>query len=167
MNLSIYLHHVRNPSVTGIHSRIANPTVFIFGEALNSSAQRTLQVQEGPTTATSINRNVILNFTSDAGNFRSISPVPSGQDDPSKIKQIPTTLFQIEQPLPLGLSITEPITSLSRKFRNLSRVCREKETSIVFIPCGHKLVCVKCSAGLSNCPRCNKSIKRFVETFAI
>ncbi|KAM5183691.1 baculoviral IAP repeat-containing protein 3 isoform 1-T2 [Callospermophilus lateralis] len=45
------------------------------------------------------------------------------------------------------------------------KVCMDKEVSIVFIPCGHLVVCKDCAPSLRKCPICRGTIKGTVRTF--
>lgn len=45
------------------------------------------------------------------------------------------------------------------------KVCMDKEVCIVFIPCGHLVVCRDCAPSLRKCPICRGTIKGTVRTF--
>ncbi|XP_019724066.1 baculoviral IAP repeat-containing protein 7 [Hippocampus comes] len=45
------------------------------------------------------------------------------------------------------------------------KVCMDKLVSIVFIPCGHLVVCGDCAASLRHCPICRAIIRGSVRTF--
>ncbi|XP_027270973.1 baculoviral IAP repeat-containing protein 3 isoform X1 [Cricetulus griseus] len=45
------------------------------------------------------------------------------------------------------------------------KVCMDREVSIVFIPCGHLVVCKDCAPSLRKCPICRGTIKGTVRTF--
>nr|XP_045000970.1 baculoviral IAP repeat-containing protein 3 isoform X2 [Jaculus jaculus] len=45
------------------------------------------------------------------------------------------------------------------------KVCMDREVSIVFIPCGHLVVCKDCAPSLRKCPICRSTIKGTVRTF--
>ncbi|XP_008048328.1 baculoviral IAP repeat-containing protein 3 [Carlito syrichta] len=45
------------------------------------------------------------------------------------------------------------------------KVCMDQEVSIVFIPCGHLVVCKDCASSLRKCPICRGTIKGTVRTF--
>ncbi|XP_023565271.1 baculoviral IAP repeat-containing protein 3 isoform X2 [Octodon degus] len=45
------------------------------------------------------------------------------------------------------------------------KVCMDKEVSVVFIPCGHLVVCRDCAPSLRKCPICRSTIKGTVRTF--
>ena len=45
------------------------------------------------------------------------------------------------------------------------QVCLDEDVSVVFLPCGHQIVCTSCNQlhqdkGVSNCPFCRSPIKR-------
>uniref|UniRef100_A0A8C9X993 Baculoviral IAP repeat containing 2 n=1 Tax=Sander lucioperca TaxID=283035 RepID=A0A8C9X993_SANLU len=44
-------------------------------------------------------------------------------------------------------------------------VCMDKEVNIVFIPCGHLVVCKECAPSLRKCPICRALVKGTVRTF--
>ncbi|XP_029973630.1 baculoviral IAP repeat-containing protein 7 [Salarias fasciatus] len=45
------------------------------------------------------------------------------------------------------------------------KVCMDKQVSIVFIPCGHLVVCGDCAASLRHCPICRAVIRGSVRAF--
>nr|XP_025862532.1 baculoviral IAP repeat-containing protein 3 [Vulpes vulpes]XP_025862534.1 baculoviral IAP repeat-containing protein 3 [Vulpes vulpes]XP_025862535.1 baculoviral IAP repeat-containing protein 3 [Vulpes vulpes] len=45
------------------------------------------------------------------------------------------------------------------------KVCMDKEVSIVFIPCGHLVVCRDCAPSLRRCPICRGTVRGTVRTF--
>ncbi|XP_034521533.1 baculoviral IAP repeat-containing protein 3 isoform X2 [Ailuropoda melanoleuca] len=45
------------------------------------------------------------------------------------------------------------------------KVCMDREVSIVFIPCGHLVVCRDCAPSLRRCPICRAAVKGIVRTF--
>ncbi|CAL8259026.1 baculoviral IAP repeat-containing protein 7 [Gadus morhua] len=45
------------------------------------------------------------------------------------------------------------------------KVCMDKPVSIVFIPCGHLVVCSDCATSLRHCPICRASIRGSVRAF--
>ncbi|XDV26314.1 hypothetical protein PO909_030062 [Leuciscus waleckii] len=45
------------------------------------------------------------------------------------------------------------------------KVCMDKEVNIVFIPCGHLVVCKECAPSLHKCPICRGLVKGAVRTF--
>jgi len=55
----------------------------------------------------------------------------------------------------------------NRKLRDarLCRVCMDKETNTVFLPCGHFVCCETCAKSLSECPICRDVIRGTVRTF--
>ncbi|XP_014425935.1 baculoviral IAP repeat-containing protein 2 [Pelodiscus sinensis] len=63
----------------------------------------------------------------------------------------------------LGLPIEEQLRRLQEE--RTCKVCMDKEVSIVFIPCGHLVVCKECAPSLRKCPICRGTIKGTVRTF--
>ena len=45
------------------------------------------------------------------------------------------------------------------------KLCTLEEAIIVFIPCGHLLVCKYCAASLTDCPICRVKINEFVKVY--
>ncbi|CAM9790073.1 unnamed protein product [Lampetra planeri] len=45
------------------------------------------------------------------------------------------------------------------------KVCMDKEVSVVFIPCGHLVVCRDCASSLRKCPICRAVVRGTVRTF--
>lgn len=62
-----------------------------------------------------------------------------------------------------GLSLEEQLRRLQEE--RTCKVCMDKEVSIVFIPCGHLVVCQECAPALRKCPICRGIIKGTVRTF--
>ncbi|XP_074160513.1 putative inhibitor of apoptosis isoform X1 [Sminthopsis crassicaudata] len=61
------------------------------------------------------------------------------------------------------LSVEEQLRRLQEE--RTCKVCMDKEVSVVFIPCGHLVVCKECSPSLRKCPICRSTIKGTVRTF--
>uniref|UniRef100_A0A5F8H3Q1 Baculoviral IAP repeat containing 2 n=1 Tax=Monodelphis domestica TaxID=13616 RepID=A0A5F8H3Q1_MONDO len=62
-----------------------------------------------------------------------------------------------------GLPMEEQLRRLQEE--RTCKVCMDKEVSIVFIPCGHLVVCKECAPSLRKCPICRGIIKGTVRTF--
>uniref|UniRef100_A0A8C6QV16 RING-type E3 ubiquitin transferase n=1 Tax=Nannospalax galili TaxID=1026970 RepID=A0A8C6QV16_NANGA len=62
-----------------------------------------------------------------------------------------------------GLSLEEQLRRLQEE--RTCKVCMDREVSIVFIPCGHLVVCQECAPSLRKCPICRGIIKGTVRTF--
>ncbi|EPY79957.1 baculoviral IAP repeat-containing protein 2 isoform 1 [Camelus ferus] len=62
-----------------------------------------------------------------------------------------------------GLSLEEQLRRLQEE--RTCKVCMDKEVSVVFIPCGHLVVCQECAPSLRKCPICRGIIKGTVRTF--
>ncbi|XP_078426952.1 baculoviral IAP repeat-containing protein 8-like [Cetorhinus maximus] len=62
-----------------------------------------------------------------------------------------------------SLSAEEQLRQL--KNERTCKVCLDKEVSIVFIPCGHLVVCRDCAPNLQNCPICRALIRGSVRAF--
>ncbi|TEA33823.1 hypothetical protein DBR06_SOUSAS16710007, partial [Sousa chinensis] len=62
-----------------------------------------------------------------------------------------------------GLSLEEQLRRLQEE--RTCKVCMDKEVSIVFIPCGHLVVCQECAPSLRKCPIFRGIIKSTVCTF--
>ncbi|XP_044297879.1 putative inhibitor of apoptosis [Varanus komodoensis] len=62
-----------------------------------------------------------------------------------------------------GLPMEEQLRRLQEE--RTCKVCMDKEVSIVFIPCGHLVVCKDCAPSLRKCPICRGTIKGTVRTF--
>eukprot|EP00062_Callorhinchus_milii_P004742 gi/632943727/ref/XP_007887106.1/ PREDICTED: baculoviral IAP repeat-containing protein 7-like [Callorhinchus milii] len=66
-------------------------------------------------------------------------------------------------PTQRGLSAEEQLRRL--KEERTCKVCMDKEVSIVFIPCGHLVVCGDCAPNLRRCPICRALIRGSVRAF--
>lgn len=47
----------------------------------------------------------------------------------------------------------------------MCKVCMDNQVSIVFVPCGHLVVCLECAPSLTQCPICRTPIRGTVRTF--
>ncbi|XP_048839616.1 baculoviral IAP repeat-containing protein 7 isoform X3 [Brienomyrus brachyistius] len=61
------------------------------------------------------------------------------------------------------LSAEEQLRQLQEE--RTCKVCMDKLVSMVFIPCGHLVVCTDCAASLRNCPICRAIIRGSVRAF--
>uniref|UniRef100_A0A452TW67 Baculoviral IAP repeat-containing protein 3-like n=1 Tax=Ursus maritimus TaxID=29073 RepID=A0A452TW67_URSMA len=61
------------------------------------------------------------------------------------------------------LSLEEQLRRLQEE--RTCKVCMDREVSIVFIPCGHLVVCRDCAPSLRRCPICRAAVKGIVRTF--
>ncbi|KAG2461468.1 BIR7A protein, partial [Polypterus senegalus] len=62
-----------------------------------------------------------------------------------------------------GLSQEEQLRQLQEE--RTCKVCMDKVVSIVFVPCGHLVVCTDCATSLRNCPICRAVIRGSVRAF--
>ncbi|XP_043547057.1 baculoviral IAP repeat-containing protein 2 [Chiloscyllium plagiosum] len=63
----------------------------------------------------------------------------------------------------MGLTMEEQLRRLQEE--RTCKVCMDKEVSVVFIMCGHLVVCTDCAPSLRKCPICRGTIKGTVRTF--
>uniref|UniRef100_A0A2K6EMZ3 Baculoviral IAP repeat containing 3 n=1 Tax=Propithecus coquereli TaxID=379532 RepID=A0A2K6EMZ3_PROCO len=77
----------------------------------------------------------------------------------SSLQESDPTLYQHLFDLPME----EQLRRLQEE--RTCKVCMDKEVSIVFIPCGHLVVCKDCAPSLRKCPICRGTIKGTVRTF--
>ncbi|CAM5095569.1 unnamed protein product [Natator depressus] len=63
----------------------------------------------------------------------------------------------------LPLSTEEQLRRLQEE--RMCKVCMDKDVSVVFVPCGHLVVCVECAPSLRRCPICRAVIRGSVRTF--
>ncbi|XP_044840639.1 baculoviral IAP repeat-containing protein 7 isoform X3 [Mauremys mutica] len=61
------------------------------------------------------------------------------------------------------LSTEEKLRRLQEE--RMCKVCMDKDVSIVFVPCGHLVVCAECAPSLRRCPICRAVIRGSVRTF--
>ncbi|XP_077109026.1 baculoviral IAP repeat-containing protein 7 isoform X2 [Ranitomeya variabilis] len=62
-----------------------------------------------------------------------------------------------------SLSTEEQLQRL--KEERMCKVCLDKDVSMVFVPCGHLVVCMDCAPNLRHCPICRASIRGSVRAF--
>ncbi len=59
----------------------------------------------------------------------------------------------------------EEETNRQLKESSVCKVCLDEAANIVFLPCGHLVVCVTCSPALERCPVCRKHIRGTVRVY--
>uniref|UniRef100_K7E9I1 RING-type E3 ubiquitin transferase n=1 Tax=Ornithorhynchus anatinus TaxID=9258 RepID=K7E9I1_ORNAN len=62
-----------------------------------------------------------------------------------------------------NLSTEEQLQRLQEE--RTCKVCMDRMVSIVFVPCGHLVVCTECAPNLQHCPICRALIRGSVRTF--
>ncbi|XP_075032811.1 baculoviral IAP repeat-containing protein 7 isoform X2 [Mixophyes fleayi] len=62
-----------------------------------------------------------------------------------------------------ALSTEEQLRRL--KEERICKVCMDREVSMVFVPCGHLVVCKDCAPNLRHCPICRATIRGSVRAF--
>lgn len=74
---------------------------------------------------------------------------------------------QISDVFTRSLSADLPMEEQLRRLQEerTCKVCMDKEVNIVFIPCGHLVVCKECAPSLRKCPICRGLVKGTVRTF--
>jgi hypothetical protein len=64
------------------------------------------------------------------------------------------------------VAVSELVEENTRlKEQKTCKVCMDAEVGVVFLPCGHLVVCVNCAPSLKNCAVCRTSIKGSVRTY--
>ncbi|XP_074160516.1 baculoviral IAP repeat-containing protein 2-like isoform X3 [Sminthopsis crassicaudata] len=107
-------------------------------------------------------------------NYKTISDLVSdllkGEDEAKEeekeakeIESVEKNIKYIPAPDVSDLSVEEQLRRLQEE--RTCKVCMDKEVSVVFIPCGHLVVCKECSPSLRKCPICRSTIKGTVRTF--
>ncbi|PIO14634.1 hypothetical protein AB205_0053550, partial [Aquarana catesbeiana] len=51
------------------------------------------------------------------------------------------------------------------KEERMCKVCMDKDSSMVFVPCGHLVVCMDCAPNLRHCPICRATIRGSMRAF--
>uniref|UniRef100_A0A3B3ZPF6 RING-type domain-containing protein n=1 Tax=Periophthalmus magnuspinnatus TaxID=409849 RepID=A0A3B3ZPF6_9GOBI len=76
-------------------------------------------------------------------------------------------VHQIQARFPRLGSLDLPMEEQLRRLQEerTCKVCMDKEVNIVFIPCGHLVVCKECAPSLRKCPICRGLVKGTVRTF--
>nr|XP_014342410.1 PREDICTED: baculoviral IAP repeat-containing protein 7 [Latimeria chalumnae] len=91
---------------------------------------------------------------------------PAQNQRPSEtpqVRQEGVTVQPKEKVPEAELSTEEQLRRLQEE--RTCKVCMDKEVSIVFIPCGHLVVCQECAPSLVRCPICRSTIRGSVRTF--
>ncbi|KAE8574423.1 hypothetical protein XENTR_v10003421 [Xenopus tropicalis] len=81
---------------------------------------------------------------------------------------VPRAPTQRERPEPPKepappLSTEEQLRQL--KEERMCKVCMDNDVSMVFVPCGHLVVCTECAPNLRHCPICRAAIRGSVRAF--
>uniref|UniRef100_A0A8D0HCL0 RING-type E3 ubiquitin transferase n=1 Tax=Sphenodon punctatus TaxID=8508 RepID=A0A8D0HCL0_SPHPU len=68
------------------------------------------------------------------------------------------------------VSLMDPPPSTEERLRRLQeermcKVCMDRDVSIVFVPCGHLVVCAECAPNLRRCPICRAVVRGSVRAF--
>ncbi|EMP35847.1 Baculoviral IAP repeat-containing protein 7-B [Chelonia mydas] len=81
------------------------------------------------------------------------------------VSELVLDLLQVdgEERAELPLSTEEQLRRLQEE--RMCKVCMDKDVSVVFVPCGHLVVCVECAPSLRRCPICRAVIRGSVRTF--
>uniref|UniRef100_H2Z945 RING-type domain-containing protein n=1 Tax=Ciona savignyi TaxID=51511 RepID=H2Z945_CIOSA len=45
------------------------------------------------------------------------------------------------------------------------KICLDRVSNIVFVPCGHLCCCSECADGMKKCPICRDKIREMYKTF--
>ncbi|XP_056403562.1 baculoviral IAP repeat-containing protein 7 isoform X2 [Hyla sarda] len=84
-----------------------------------------------------------------------------------RIPEAPAQRANTEPQLPkepeVPLSTEEQLRRL--KEERMCKVCMDKDVSMVFVPCGHLVVCMDCAPNLRHCPICRATIRGSVRAF--
>nr|DBA22060.1 TPA: hypothetical protein GDO54_013134 [Pyxicephalus adspersus] len=90
---------------------------------------------------------------------------PSTQSEPTRIQESPAQR-------PASQAPKQPETTLSAeeqlrrlKEERMCKVCMDKDVSMVFVPCGHLVVCMDCAPNLRHCPICRATIRGSMRAF--
>lgn len=51
-------------------------------------------------------------------------------------------------------------------WKNICKLCFDKKTNTVIMPCGHRFACSECAVKLSKCSECNGKIDYVIKTFS-
>ncbi|NXS64417.1 XIAP ligase, partial [Brachypteracias leptosomus] len=77
--------------------------------------------------------------------------------------EIPVEQDELIQLQNLYLSTEEKLRHLQEE--KLCKICMAKDISVVFIPCGHLVVCKDCAEAFHECPLCRTNIMKRQEVF--
>ncbi|XP_071967023.1 baculoviral IAP repeat-containing protein 7 isoform X2 [Engystomops pustulosus] len=109
-------------------------------------------------------------FSSPESTAESQSPAdrsPDGLSDFVRIHEAPAERASSEPGPPKEpdavLTTDEQLRRL--KEERMCKVCMDKDVSMVFVPCGHLVVCMDCAPNLRHCPICRATIRGRVRAF--
>ncbi|KAM5135905.1 baculoviral IAP repeat-containing protein 7 isoform 2-T2 [Mantella aurantiaca] len=89
---------------------------------------------------------------------------PSTPSEPAWTPESPAQRPASQPPKPeTSLSAEEQLERL--KEEKLCKVCMDKDVSMVFVPCGHLVVCMDCAPSLRHCPICRAAIRGSMRAF--
>ncbi len=82
----------------------------------------------------------------------------SGMSSSTSTSHSPSTISEITNE-----TISKP--KEENESRLLCKICFTKEIGVVFLPCGHQMVCKECAQRLTDCPVCRQPIRGYVRTY--
>lgn len=86
---------------------------------------------------------------------RTVNPLPTN------VPAVSTTKYNY----PVAVNNPDDEAHLRRVERLICKICMSEEVKVTFLPCGHLICCMDCSAMVSKCPVCREQITNRVKCY--
>ncbi|XP_077316467.1 baculoviral IAP repeat-containing protein 7 isoform X1 [Lithobates pipiens] len=85
--------------------------------------------------------------------------------EPTRISEGPAQRSATQPPKQPETTLTTEEQLRRLKEERMCKVCMDKDSSMVFVPCGHLVVCMDCAPNLRHCPICRATIRGSMRAF--
>ncbi|XP_077316468.1 baculoviral IAP repeat-containing protein 7 isoform X2 [Lithobates pipiens] len=89
----------------------------------------------------------------------------SRPSEPTRISEGPAQRSATQPPKQPETTLTTEEQLRRLKEERMCKVCMDKDSSMVFVPCGHLVVCMDCAPNLRHCPICRATIRGSMRAF--
>lgn len=113
---------------------------------------------ETETTKTAVGEDLVKDNTVENAKETERNQEAIPESDDSAISSVSSSPVNSSLPTQFG-------TKESESNPLICKVCLDNDVGVVFLPCGHLVVCIQCASGLSNCPICRKEILGNARTY--
>ena len=108
-------------------------------------------------------RRILITTTQLNNSDQNKDEVPPSENNLSLLQKIAKTYCKKNKSIKRNNALQETLTHLQDE--RLCKLCAVREVDIVFIPCGHLMVCKYCASPLTDCPVCRTKINEFVKVY--
>ncbi|XP_064644597.1 death-associated inhibitor of apoptosis 2-like [Lineus longissimus] len=139
-----------------------NPAMSSRSEGSSTSQQTPFTTpRSGSSSSTTSSSNFAMALSVGASSWtETTAPTGGNPGNSSAIKNIETSVGNLS----LETQILEK-ENRELKDKQMCKICYERDANIVFIPCGHLVVCQNCNIRINECPLCRKGIRGTLKAF--